>query len=184
MTIDAETPSPFGRGGGEGSFPTTAIKILGGPLPAMLDGEVSDRWIPWYFVAFFVVIAAVMGGMVTIAIKTQTGVVTEHPYEKGIAYNDVVRAQQHQEKIGWQGKISYENGRLNFVLYDKNNKLLQADKITAKIMRPTHAGLDFALDLSSGSAEVSFPEKGLWEVRIFAEKDQQKYQQAKRIVVP
>jgi hypothetical protein len=33
----------------------------------------SDRWIPWYFVAFFVALAAAMAVMAWLAIHSHTG---------------------------------------------------------------------------------------------------------------
>ena len=148
----------------------------------------NDRWIPWYFVAFFVVIAVVLVGMVTVAVRTQTGVVTEHPYEKGLAYNETVKQAEIQESLGWNGEISYNNNVISFTLHNKNGKIIIPDKITAKIFRPTQDKMDFSVELRNGSAVVDFPAKGSWEIRIFASlKDKivgdQKYQQAKRIVV-
>ena len=86
----------------------------------------NDRWIPWYFVAFFVVIAVVLVGMVTVAVRTQTGVVTEHPYEKGLAYNETVKQAEIQESLGWNGEISYNNNVISFTLHNKNGKIIIA----------------------------------------------------------
>ena len=148
----------------------------------------NDRWIPWYFVAFFVVIALVLAGMATVAIRTQTGVVTEHPYEKGLAYNETVKQAEIQDALGWKGDISYENNTINFTLHDKNGKTVIPDKIIAKISRPTQDKMDFSVELKDGSAVVDFPAKGSWEIRVFANVGDKnvgdkKYQQAKRIVV-
>ena len=56
----------------------------------------TARHVWWYFVAFFGFIAAVNAAMVTIAIRTHSGVVSEHPYEEGLAYNAVVHAEKMQ----------------------------------------------------------------------------------------
>ncbi len=146
-----------------------------------------DRLIPWYFVMAFVAVAIVNVAMVTVAIRTNTGLVTEHPYEKGLAYNKVIEAEEAQEKLGWKGDIEYAGGKLVFTLRDKENKKIIADKITATITRPTQAGMDFTADLTGGTAKVKFPAQGLWEVRIDAQTGEnyngQHYQQSKRIVV-
>lgn len=68
-----------------------------------------DKLIPWYFVLFFVVIGAVNAVMVTLAVRTHTGTVTDHPYEKGLAYNKVVDAANAQEKLGWKSDIRFEH---------------------------------------------------------------------------
>ena len=143
-----------------------------------------DKFIPWYFVIFFVVLALVDGVMVTLAVSTQTGLVTEHPYEKGLAYNQVVKAEEQQEALGWKSDVKYENGILFFVLKDAGGKILHADAITANIVRPTQAGMDFLVKLNEGKVPIIFPIKGLWEVRVHAKVGQQEYQQSKRIIVP
>lgn len=142
-----------------------------------------DRIIPWYFVMAFVLVAIVNAIMVTIAVRTNTGIITEHPYEKGIAYNKIVEAEEVQEKLGWKGSIEYANGKVIFALRDKENKKLTPEKITATITRPTQAGMDFTVDLASGEAAINFPQKGLWEVRIDTDYNGHHYQQSKRIVV-
>ena len=93
----------------------------------------TGRAVWWYFVAFFGVVAAVNAVMATLAIRTHSGVVTEHPYEKGLAYNQVVAAEAQQEALGWKGTINYKNGVLNFILHDKNNMIIVPDKIIATI---------------------------------------------------
>ncbi len=142
-----------------------------------------DRWIPWYFVAFFVVIALVDGAMVTIAIRTHTGLVTDHPYEKGLSYNRVVKAKEMQETYGWKGDIAYTGGRLSFTLHDKDGRLIQPQHATATITRPTQAGMDFTVALAGGGVDIDFPAKGLWHVRIDGVYDGVHYQQSRRIVI-
>ncbi len=142
-----------------------------------------DKLIPWYFVIFFLVIALVNGVMVTLAVRTHTGIVTDHPYEKGLAYNRVVAAEEKQEALGWNGEITYANGILNVTVRDKGHRLIVLEKATATITRPTQAGMDFTVELMGEKTPVAFPAKGLWEVRIVATARGEAYQQAKRIVV-
>lgn len=144
----------------------------------------SGRRVWWYFVAFFGVIAAVNATMVTIAIRTHSGVVTEHPYEKGLAYNAVVDAEKKQEALGWKSRITYENAALHFTVWDKNNQPLTPDSAKATITRPTQQGMDFKSDLTGESTPITFPAPGLWEVRVDAVHAGAHYQQSQRIVVP
>ena len=143
-----------------------------------------DKWIPWYFVLFFLVIAAVDGVMVTLAVRTQTGIVTEHPYEKGLAYNRVIDAEQKQEALGWKSEIVLTGNTLRFTLRDKNGAPIVVEKATAYFTRPTQSGMDFSSSLKNGQATIDFPAKGLWEVRVEAIAHQRSYQRTKRIVVP
>lgn len=143
-----------------------------------------DKWIPWYFVLFFAVVASVNAVMVTLAIRSYSGTVTEHPYEKGLAYNQVIAAADAQEKLGWKSEIGYEGGMLNFVLRDKAGARLTPTQAVASITRPTARGMDFTLPLKSAATPVTFPAHGVWEVRVDAEYDGHRYQHTRRIVVP
>jgi nitrogen fixation protein FixH len=137
----------------------------------------------WYFVAFFGFVAVVNAAMVTLAIRTHSGIVTEHPYEKGLAYNQVVDAEKEQAALGWRGAIDYKNGVLRFVLHDKENVPIPPEKAEASITRPTQQGMDFTVELKGAETALKFPVNGLWEVRVDAEHKGVHYQQSKRIVV-
>lgn len=143
-----------------------------------------DRLIPWYFVLFFLVIALVDGVMVTLAVRTQPGIVTDHPYEKGLAYNRVVEAEAQQEQWGWHADIALQDHTLTVVLKDRHGAVLEPNAIVAHFTRPTQAGMDFDMTLTRGKAFVPFPANGLWEVRIFATVGNKTYQQSKRIIAP
>ena len=144
----------------------------------------KDRLIPWYFVMFFVFIALVNSVMVTLAVRTHTGTVTSHPYEKGLAYNRVVEAQEHQAALRWKGMISYTDGVMRFALKDSRGMPVVPEQAVATITRPTQAGMDFSVTLDGGLAPIRFPAKGLWDVRVDAVARGEHYQQATRMVVP
>ena len=136
-----------------------------------------------YFLAFFGVTVSVNVVMATLAIRTHSGTVTEHPYEQGIKYNDVVNAEMAQEKLGWKGDITLKDDVLKFTLHDKSGASIVPQKLTAHFVRPTQKGMDFDVVMTDEQAHVSFPMKGLWEVRIYADIGDKKYQQAKRLVI-
>ncbi len=143
----------------------------------------TGRRVWWYFVAFFGLVVSVNAVMVTLAIRTHSGIVTEHPYEKGLAYNQVVEAEKQQEALGWKGIINYKNNALFFDLRDQNNQAITPERTTATITRPTQQGMDFTIELKNTETPVDFPAKGLWEVRVDAVHEGVHYQQSKRIVV-
>lgn len=143
----------------------------------------TSKRVGLYFVMFFGFVAAVNAVMMTLAIRTHSGLVTDHPYEKGLAYNQVVQAEKEQEALGWKGTIDYKNGTLYFILQDKNTQPLQWKKARATIRRPTQSGMDFVVTLKGEQTPIDFPEKGLWEVQVDAMHDGAHYQKSKRIVV-
>lgn len=148
-----------------------------------------DKWIPWYFVAFFAVVGLVDAVMVTLAVRTQTGTVTSHAYEKGLQYNTVVAAAEAQEKLGWQGQIVWEPEAqlVRFALKDKTGKALSLSQTEVLFRRPTQAGLDFTMALQpqaeGAQAKVAFPKAGLWEAVVKAQSQGQPYQFIQRMVI-
>ena len=137
----------------------------------------------WHFVAFFGLIAAVNALMMTLAIRTHSGVVTDHAYEKGLAYNQVIKAEERQAKRGWKGTIDYAQGTLRFTLHDKNHAPLIPDTAVATITRPTEKGMDFTATLHDAHTAVDFPAKGVWDVRVDAMVGQIPFQHTQRIIV-
>lgn len=150
--------------------------------------QTRDRHIPFYFIAFFVALAIVDGTMVTIAIRTHTGLVTDHPYERGLAYNQVVQAASLQDEQAWKGtivfkQIAQQKGVLMFRLNDKSGKVLMLDSVYAEFIRPTQQGMDFSVIMEGIDSAVTLPAKGVWDIRIHASHQGIEYQQSKRIVV-
>lgn len=146
-----------------------------------------------YFIIFFLVLVAVQAVLITLATRTHRGLVTDHPYEKGLAYNEVVQAAAQQEALGWKDELTFSNGKtsqgvLRFLLRDASGVLLKPQSVTVQAMRPTQEGMDFTADMAldpSGKAQanVTFPVTGLWDLRVIATVDGQPYQQSKRVVV-
>jgi nitrogen fixation protein FixH len=148
-----------------------------------------DRIIPLYFVAFFVAIAIFDGIFIYLATSTHSGVVTENAYQKGLNYNQYIDAYNQQEIVGWSGNIDFIKSSLIFQLNDKQDQPIETAKVVAHISRSTKSGLDFKVLLehkSKGMYEnktINFPLKGQWDIRVLAQRNQQKFQKSKRIIV-
>ncbi|WP_417449235.1 FixH family protein [Kordiimonas sp.] len=149
----------------------------------------SDRLIPWYIVAFFVVVAILDGIFVYIATSTHTGVVTDQAYDKGLAYNETVAAAEAQNALGWQGEITlHDKAELSFVLRDAEGSTLNGATVKAVFTRPTQDGMDFNVDMVAGAdgvytAAINLPALGLWDVRVFALEGEHDFQVHRRLVV-
>ncbi len=130
-----------------------------------------DKWIPYYFVAFFAVVAFLDSIFVYTAITTQTGVVTENPYEKGLDYNTVIEEAKAQPSI--ENTVTYEDGKLKWSLP------MEDAVASAFIVRPIQDGHDFEIALQhTGNgiyeADPEIPFKGLWTARLSAKWDKNK----------
>lgn len=147
-----------------------------------------DKWIPWYFVAFFVVLALLDGIFVWLAMSTHRGVVTEQSYQKGLRYNNTLLASDAQDALAWQGTITMKGAALAFSLRDQYGESLQVAEVTAHFTRPIESGYDFSTRLEETApgvykSDVSFPLKGQWDVTISASWNNQPYQKTQRIIV-
>lgn len=155
------------------------------PPPAVQDA----RYIPWLIVGFFVVIAGVLFTFAYVAITTYRGVVTDHAYEKGIAYNDVIARAQAQDGKGWASTINVNARTMTFRLIDAHGNTIRADTVKLTMFRPTQAGIDrdymmHAQPDGNFTADISdLPAIGAWEARITVQTQHGEYQASKRVVI-
>lgn len=149
----------------------------------------SDKYIPWMVVAFFAVFIAVDAVMVTLAIQTQTGVITERAYEKGLQYNDTLEAAAQQETWGWNSDIEFNQGTITFAFFDDLNDPIEHAQVSAEIIRPIQSGHDFEINLEETAqgrytAPLALPLPGEWKIRIYAHTKDRTYQASQLIAAP
>lgn len=152
----------------------------------------DSRWIPWSFVAFFLVIFAADAVMVTLAVRSWTGLSTVNAYEKGLAFNEALLANRAQAELGWQGELSFApkgraSGLLTLELHEQDGRPVQGDVI-AHIRRPTSEGHDLTLPLvahGSGlyTADLDLPLLGQWDVRVVASRGDDVFRLKERMFV-
>ena len=157
-------------------------------MNAISAGKPIDKYIPWMVVVFFLIFIAVDAVMVTLAVRTQTGVVTEQAYEKGLAYNQALDAAEVQKSWGWMSVISLHEDILSFSLQDKNSQIIKGAKVTAIIRRPVQDGYDVSYSLTQTingdyQTQVSFPMPGEWDVKVSAKWQNKHYQAHQTFIV-
>jgi nitrogen fixation protein FixH len=158
-----------------------------------VEGKPIDRWLPWLFVLFFVVVFAVNGVMVYVGATSWTGLETKHYYLKGIDYNETLDAVEHQKEMGWTADLSVdrksENAvRLDFALQDRRHLAVGGADVTARLVRPTSEGHDMDVRLDDYGrghyvADVVLPLRGQWDVRVVAKHPSGDFHLTRRIVV-
>lgn len=166
---------------------TTTLPQPNVPAPSSKPRN-RDWWIPWTFVWAFLLLFIVDGILAYLAVSTQSGVVIDHAYERGLAYNTYLAEAEAQKARGWQSQITYENGALQIALTDKAGQPLKGATVSAQIIRPVRDGEDFGVALEetkSGiySKAVSFPQKGSWNVRVSALWQGQPYKITQELVI-
>jgi len=141
----------------------------------------NGRFILLCFLSFFFIVGAVDAFFVYMALDTNTGLVTENPYEKGLAYNKLLDKAKSQPPV--KDEASYENGVFQWkISRGQNDPILHAD-ITIKFIRPVKDGYDFEIKLqekNNGTYEekVDFPLPGLWTAKMSATWNNQTYQKS------
>ncbi len=151
----------------------------------------SDKYIPWYFVGFFALLFIWDGYFTYLATSTFTGVVEDHTYNRGKNYNQTIAASDAQAALGWKSILTLQSddAQLIFKLRDADGNAISGAKVVAFFFRPTQAGGDTLKPLTetnSGTYQINTvgTAPGQWDVRIFVQWKQLRYQMSKRIVVP
>ncbi|MBV8061047.1 MAG: FixH family protein [Alphaproteobacteria bacterium] len=152
----------------------------------------SDKWIPYYFFIFFGIMVLTLVPMCVIAVRTGTGVVTDHAYEKGVSYNQDIKAAGEQAALGWQTQISVNSTpqkttSISFTLTDRDGRPVTDATAQLVLSRPTQAKMDQKADLKETSpglytATLS-ADAGVWDVDISATKDGHNFQASKRVQI-
>jgi len=148
----------------------------------------KDRLIPWYFVAAFMVVFLVNGIFVYVATSTNRGVVTEHAYEKGIHYNQVLAAKRQQESLDWKTNVAFEDGVLSVMLSQATGAPLKQAQVQAFIRRPIEGGPEHRLLLKETQtghyeAPLLLPKSGQWDVTVSILWNNTPFQMNTRLIV-
>lgn len=155
-----------------------------------MSARPSDKFIPLYFVLFFIGLALLFLWFVHIARSTHPGLVTEKAYDKGLKYNAVIARAEAQERLGWTSAITAGKrdgrARVTVALKDRDGRPLEGAQVTLWFIRPVQSGLDVKLAMQEGqngvyAAETQLPAPGLWELRIEAVKGGARHQASKRV---
>jgi len=151
-------------------------------------------WYPYIFVAGFMLVLLVNLTMAYFANSTFSGLATENPYEKGLAYNKTLAAARHQEELGWQIDTKVEPGpdhgaAITVSYRSRDGKPLTDLTVTAELVRPTAKGQDRQIVLASiapgtYATQQQLPLSGVWDLAIAAKGAEGSYQLSRRILVP
>lgn len=151
----------------------------------MLSAE-KGTWVLLSFIAFFMVIIAVNGVFIYRALDSNSGVVTDNPYRKGLAYNQFLDDARRQPNIDDQ--FLFDGGVVQWTLYQPDGMPLEAE-VTARFVRPVKEGLDFETALTPTAPGVynvtpAWPVKGQWRVHMKARWNKKQYQTQHVLIVP
>lgn len=154
----------------------------------------GGRWIPWAFVAFFVVVFAANGIMVYLAHDSWTGLQTEDYYEQGVAYNEVLAEARAQEELGWDVDVAFTpidaaRAEVTVAMRDGAGHALTGGSVRARFIRPTQSGFDSEVTLAPLGegryrANVELPLPGQWRLVVIGSHNGASYQTVRRVRFP
>jgi nitrogen fixation protein FixH len=143
--------------------------------------KLTGRRVFIYLCLFFGVIAAVNAVFITKALQSNSGVVNDNPYERGIGYNKILAEHEKEQALGWKIMTAIENKKtLVCRIIDKNGKPIDKAHVVAHMLRPVQKDLDFDLPLVETKegryvANLKLPVNGAWNVHISVERGEDRY---------
>lgn len=152
---------------------------------------ITGRHVLFGFLAFFGLIFAANAMFVYFALSSWTGLETRQHYNEGLAYNRILAADDRQKTLGWQARIEVEQmaghrARVLVTLFDRGGNALDNVDVSSSFIRPTHEGHDFSgalAPLGNGryAAEFDVPLAGQWDVRVAANRGDNRYYKQDRV---
>lgn len=143
---------------------------------------------------FFLVIFAANGVLVYFALDSWSGLETENPYERGIAYNQDIERARLQDESGIDVSINILPQRdrvigVNVKVLDADKKPLTGKKLTIRFFRPAKEGFDqipniFENTPGDYSGQAQLPLPGVWDLKLeIHDGDKKLYQTKSRLEV-
>ena len=153
----------------------------------------NDRWIPGLFVLGFAVMLAANGTMAWIAVGSFGGLATADYYDRGRTYNATLELAAEMAATGWSAElvaIPAGEGRFSIEarLAAGDGQPLQGAQVVVHFIRPSDDDEDFEVALEPRGnglwqAEVMPPVTGLWQVRLYASRDDDVFASETRVVL-
>ncbi|MDH5188447.1 MAG: FixH family protein [Rhodospirillaceae bacterium] len=156
----------------------------------MAGNRAPGWWYPWLFVGGLGIVVIVNGFLVYFAINSWTGLSTDVPYDKGLAYNQTLDAQRQQDALGWIVDFNHNpDGNLMVNFTNADGSPLDGLTVVANLYRPSQDDVDYSVDLlpvSDGvyQTKLQLPLPGLWEVHLSANRGSDTFRLRRRIQVP
>ena len=152
----------------------------GSPRPEKAEFRLTGMHVLAMLVAFFGIVAAVNVVMIRFALKTHSGEVTAHPYEKGLAYNAAIREAREQEARGWKvdGQVTRgPDGKalIEVSARDAAGAALTGLKVHGLLAAPADVKRDRPIELVEAAPGVyrgeAAAQDGAWDFELTAARD-------------
>ena len=89
------------------------------------------------FLAFFAAVFAMNGALIYWAVTTNSGLVANEPYRKGLHYNERIAAEARQAELGWTEALDVtREGGVSLVLRDRSGQPVSGMTVETMLGRP------------------------------------------------
>ena len=138
--------------------------------------QITGKHVFLMIAGFFLIIFAANGVLVYYALDSWSGLETENPYQKGIAYNQDIAKARDQEKAGYSVSIKITPSPervigMKITALNRDGQPLTGKKLKVKLVRPAKEGFDQVpriYENSPGeySGQVQLPLPGIWDIKL------------------
>jgi nitrogen fixation protein FixH len=146
--------------------------------------------IPLFFALPTLAVIVANAALIWFATHSATGLVTEHPFEKGLAYNEELARGAAQDALGWSAEVEYGADRLVvFQARDRNGAPVDGLAVRARFVRPVEPAPEVESMLAASghgryAATVELPRQGQWEIDVEATRGRESFVLRQRVFVP
>ncbi len=92
--------------------------ITRGLAPGRWTGELTGRRVFLLLLGFFLLIFAVNGAFLYLALSSHPGTTARDAYREGLEYNRLLERAERQRALGWRARILEESGTVRLRLLD------------------------------------------------------------------
>jgi nitrogen fixation protein FixH len=165
---DPPGPTPWLARRGSGVRPA-------GSDPIQREG-LQGRHVLGAVLSFFAAIFVMNGALIYAAVSTNSGLVANEPYRKGLYYNKRIAADERQAQLGWTDTLEVTRDGVALMLKDSGGQPVTGLKVEAVLGRPATNREDIRLavrEVAPGryEAQTAPLAPGTWLVALEARGD-------------
>lgn len=159
----------------------------------MTVASLASRHSPWRFlplalIASLVVVAAVNGGMVYLAVHSFPGAVGGNAFDVSNGYDEILRNAERQARLGWSASLEAQGLRPALRLAGPDGAALAGARIVGAARRPVGPEQRAALAFSATAdgayiADAPLPAGGQWDVSLVVEQGGQQLRLTRRLAL-
>lgn len=149
--------------------------------------ELTGRRVLACLIGFFLVVASVNAVFIYAGIRSWPGLVSEHAYEEGLAYNRTLAEARANAALGWTARLGYRDGQASLVLADRDGRAIDGMQVEAVFTRPLgKAAAISAVLVSTGGgryvAPLALPLAGQWDMVVTVDGARDRFVAAERLI--